>query len=67
MIVRLPQRFYDDHVSRDLDGGTIVSETSRSYRVMLDLHAWDELLERRRALQRPEHELASWAASTAAL
>ena len=42
--VDLPQTFYDDHVGRDLDGGTEVKRLARKVRVDLDQDAYDEIL-----------------------
>jgi hypothetical protein len=42
--VAVPPRFYDDHVARDLPGGTVVKRTARLVHVELDRAGYDELL-----------------------
>ena len=44
MIVKVPPRFYWDHVSRDLPAGTVVSETRSYVRVDLDQSEFEELI-----------------------
>lgn len=41
--VSLPQRFYDDHVSRECNPGRVVRRNKTSVRVLLDGAAWDDL------------------------
>lgn len=41
---RIPKTLYDDHISRALPGGLIVSETKKHYTVELDLADYTELL-----------------------
>jgi hypothetical protein len=41
---QIPKRFYDDHVDRDLPGGTIIKSTKRHYTIELSDADRDELL-----------------------
>lgn len=43
--IRLPRRFYDDHVLRDLPAGEVVKETTTTVTVALDPTAEHDLLE----------------------
>jgi hypothetical protein len=43
VVVKLPPRFYEDHVSRDLPAGRVVRSTQRHVYVELDRAAHDEL------------------------
>ena len=43
--VRIPKRFYEDHVGRDLPAGTIVRELAKHLVVQLDHEAFAELLD----------------------
>lgn len=42
--VDVPFTFHQDHVSRDLPGGTVVKRLARTVRVELDRETYDELL-----------------------
>jgi hypothetical protein len=44
MEVKLPPKFYHDHVQRDLPGGTVVKENSRHVWVELNRDDAEELL-----------------------
>ena len=43
--VRLPKRFYDDHVARDLPAGDVFKETSKHFVVALTVADYDEVLD----------------------
>lgn len=42
--VKIPKRFYDDHVARDLPAGKVVEDMPRHYRVELNAADYTELL-----------------------
>jgi hypothetical protein len=44
-VYRLPPKFYDDHVARDLDGGTVVRRSERRVTVELDAEQFADLLD----------------------
>lgn len=44
-LVRIPQRFFDDHEGRDLPTPTVVRATKRHYYIRRDDPAYDELLD----------------------
>ena len=43
-LIRIPKRFYDDHVDRDLPAPEIVRETKRHYFIDANSEHLDELL-----------------------
>jgi hypothetical protein len=44
-VYKLPPKFYDDHVSRDLDGGTVLHRSERRVTVELDAEQFADLLD----------------------
>lgn len=43
-VYRIPKVFYEDHIDRDLDGGTVVRSTKSHHYVDLDDAAYAELV-----------------------
>jgi hypothetical protein len=43
LVVELPPRFYDDHVSRELPSGEVIHRTAREVTVLLTEEEWAEL------------------------
>lgn len=55
VIATVPERFYDDHVERDLPAGRVVKALSKNrLRVELDREAYDDLLSDARHYADPE-------------
>ena len=42
--IKVPQRFYLDHVNRDLPAGKIIKSTSKHFIIEVDQATFDELL-----------------------
>lgn len=59
VVVDLPQRFYDDHVSRDLPAGCFEKRLARKHRIALDRDSYDELLDDARHYADPGMGFAS--------